>query len=137
MLGKFPLPASWKPVNIRAFLRTLHCEQIVEDAMVREKGREDEREQAKSKGARHLCWERVCSQFCSVRVLGIKFAGGECGEDSNPKESDLLKDLKMYPPQGHFSRWQTIMKPETFSSLQREFCFSLHFYLCIFRGEKG
>ena len=98
MLGKFPLPASWKPVNIRAFPRTPHCEQAVEDAMETEKGREDEREQAESKGARHLCWERVCSQFCAVRVLGIKFAGGECGEDSNPKESDLLKDLKMYPP---------------------------------------
>ena len=42
--------------------------------------------------------EMVFSQFCSVRVLRIKFAGGECGDDSNPKESDLQKDLKIYPP---------------------------------------
>ena len=45
-----------------------------------------------------MCWEMVFSQFYSVRVSWIKFAGGECGDDSNSKESDLQKDLKIYPP---------------------------------------
>ncbi|XP_061008241.1 heterogeneous nuclear ribonucleoprotein A3-like [Dama dama] len=119
MLGKFLLPASWKPVNIRAFLGTLHCEQIVEDVMEREKGREDEREQAKSKGARHLCWERSNTYVLpfpseyDTTCKEITLAG----KGHDPKEPEQLRKLFIGglsfettddSLREHFEKWGTL-----------------------------